>query len=66
MGVFALVRNEHQHPHLILQFAINKQGILRGNYTDDVSGQPRKYQTKAGPSTRQLSHPSSLSSVCSL
>src|SRR5579863_1247063 len=39
LGVFALVRNEHQHPQLILQFAINKQGILRGNYTDEVSGQ---------------------------
>ena len=39
LGVFALVRNEHQHPQLILQFAIDKQGILRGNYTDEVSGQ---------------------------
>jgi len=39
LGVFALVRNEHQHPQLILEFAINKQGILRGNYTDEVSGQ---------------------------
>lgn len=39
LGVFALVRNEHQHPQLILQFAINKQGILRGNYTDEVSNQ---------------------------
>src|SRR5207342_3378925 len=39
VGVFAMVRNENQHPQLILQFAINKQGILRGNYTDEVSGQ---------------------------
>ncbi len=39
LGVFALVRNEHQHPQLILQFAINKQGILRGNDTDEVSNQ---------------------------
>ena len=38
LGVFALVRNENQHPQVILQFAINKQGILRGNYTDDVAG----------------------------
>jgi hypothetical protein len=38
LGVFAMVRNEQQQPHLILQFAINRQGILRGNYTDDVSG----------------------------
>jgi hypothetical protein len=37
LGVFALVRNEQQHPHLLLQFAINKQGVLRGNYTDEVT-----------------------------
>ncbi len=39
VGVFALVRDEHHQPQLILQLAINKQGILRGNYTDEVSGQ---------------------------
>jgi len=37
LGVFALVRNEDQHPQLTLQFAVNKQGILRGNYTDTVT-----------------------------
>jgi hypothetical protein len=37
LGVFALVRNEHQHPQLIMQLAVNKQGILRGNYTDEVT-----------------------------
>jgi len=39
LGVFALVHNERQHPHLVVQFALNKGGILRGNYTDEVSGQ---------------------------
>jgi len=37
LGVFAMVRNEQQHPHLIMQLAINRQGMLRGNYTDEVS-----------------------------
>ncbi len=37
VGVFAMVRNEHQHPQLVVQLAINKQGILRGNYTDEVT-----------------------------
>lgn len=37
LGVFALVRDETQHPHLIMQLAINQQGILRGNYTDEVT-----------------------------
>ncbi|MBI2826417.1 MAG: hypothetical protein HYX69_17205 [Planctomycetia bacterium] len=37
VGVFAMVRNEQQHPQLIVQLAINKEGILRGNYTDEVT-----------------------------
>ncbi len=37
LGVFAMVRNEQQHPQLILQLAINKKGILRGNYTDEIT-----------------------------
>ena len=37
LGVFAMVRNEHQHPQLIAQLAINEQGILRGNFTDEVT-----------------------------
>jgi hypothetical protein len=32
-----MVRNENQHPQLIVQLAINQQGILRGNYTDEVT-----------------------------
>ena len=36
-GVFAVVRNEEQHAQLTVQLAINKQGILQGNYTDQVS-----------------------------
>ncbi|MEX0679485.1 MAG: hypothetical protein WD063_20590 [Pirellulales bacterium] len=37
LGVFAMVRNEHQHPQLIMQLAIDRQGILRGNYTDEIT-----------------------------
>ena len=37
LGIFAMVRNEQQHPQLILQLAVNKQGILRGNYTDELT-----------------------------
>lgn len=36
LGVFALVRDEDQHAQLTLQLAVNKQGILRGNYNDVV------------------------------
>jgi hypothetical protein len=37
LGVFAMVRNENQHPQLIVQLAVDAQGILRGNYTDEIS-----------------------------
>lgn len=37
LGVFALVRDENQHPQLIMQLAVNQQGIMRGNYTDEVT-----------------------------
>ena len=37
LGVFAMVRNEQEHPHLIMQLAVNRQGMLRGNYTDEVT-----------------------------
>jgi hypothetical protein len=37
VGVFAMVRNENQHPQLIVQLAINEKGVLRGNYTDEIT-----------------------------
>jgi hypothetical protein len=37
LGVFAMVRDESQKPQFIVQLAINKQGVLRGNYTDENS-----------------------------
>ena len=37
LGVYAMVRDEQQHPQMIFEFAINKQGMLRGNFTDEVT-----------------------------
>jgi hypothetical protein len=37
LGVFALVRDQQEQPHLILQMAVNQQGTLRGNYTDEAT-----------------------------
>jgi hypothetical protein len=34
LGVFALVRGEEQTSDKIFQLAVNKQGVLRGNYYD--------------------------------
>ena len=53
LGVFAMVRNEQQHPQLILQLAINKQGILRGNYTDELSEHTQHVQGAVDPKTQR-------------
>ena len=53
LGVFAMVRNEQQHPQLILQLAINKQGILRGNYTDEVTEHTQPIQGAVDPKTQR-------------
>jgi hypothetical protein len=37
LGIFAMVRNESQQPQIVVQLAINRQGILRGNYTDELT-----------------------------
>ncbi len=51
LGIFALVRDETQNPHLILQLAVNKQGILRGNYTDEVTDHTLAIQGAVDPQT---------------
>ena len=38
LGVFALVQKEQSDPHYVMYLAINKSGIIGGNYTDLVSG----------------------------
>jgi hypothetical protein len=54
LGVFALVRNEQQHPQLILQMAVNQQGILRGNYTDETMDHTLPIQGGVDPKTQRV------------
>ena len=53
LGVYAMVRNEQQHAQTILQLAINKQGILRGNYTDELTEQTQPVQGAVDPKTQR-------------
>jgi hypothetical protein len=39
LGVFSLVQSGQDLPTVTIQLAVNKQGILRGNYTDTVADQ---------------------------
>jgi hypothetical protein len=36
LGVFALTKSGEQNSNMVLQIAVNKQGILRGNYQDSA------------------------------
>jgi hypothetical protein len=53
LGVFALVRNEHQHPQLIMQMAVNQNGTLRGNYTDEVTDSTLPIRGAVDPHTQR-------------
>jgi hypothetical protein len=37
LGVFGLIRGEEQEPQAVLQLAVNRDGILRGNYHDALT-----------------------------
>jgi hypothetical protein len=37
LGVFALTKPDHSKSQVTVQLAVNKQGVLRGNYTDTVT-----------------------------
>jgi len=38
LGVFALVQKEQSDPHYVMNLAVNKAGVIAGNYTDVLSG----------------------------
>ena len=39
LGVFALAKPDHEKSNLVMQLAVNKQGVIRGNYTDTLTNQ---------------------------
>ena len=47
------MRNEQQHPQLIMQLAVNQQGILRGNYTDEVTDSTLPVHGAVDPKTQR-------------
>ncbi len=53
LGVFAMVRDEQQHPQFTLQLAINKQGILRGNFYDEHSQSTTPIHGAVDPQTQR-------------
>jgi hypothetical protein len=54
IGVFAMVKNDQQHPQLILQLAVNPNGVVRGNYTDEVSDRSYPIHGGVDPKTQRV------------
>ncbi len=54
LGVFALTRDESQHATGTLQLAVNKQGIIRGNYTDSLASQPLTVKGSVDKKTQRV------------
>jgi hypothetical protein len=53
LGVYAMVRNEQQHPQLIVQLAVNQNGTIRGNYTDQLTDHTQPIQGAVDKATER-------------
>jgi hypothetical protein len=53
LGVFALTKSEEPSGNLTLQLAVDKQGILRGNYTDSSTGTTQLVQGSVDKQTQR-------------
>lgn len=55
LGVFAFCKPDQQSSDISIQLAINKQGIIRGNYTDSATNQNQVVQGSLNKETQQVS-----------
>ena len=54
LGVFALARNESTSSTVTLQLAVDRQGVIRGNSTDDLSGQTQVIRGSVDKETQRV------------
>ncbi|MGE0607736.1 MAG: protocadherin [Pirellulales bacterium] len=54
LGVFALSRVGHQHSKVAIQLAVDKQGVLRGNYTDTLTDNPMPVHGQVDKETQRV------------
>jgi len=54
LGVFALAKTDAQTSNMILQLAINKQGVLRGNYQDTADNNTQPVHGSADLKTQRV------------
>ncbi|MEX2093541.1 MAG: protocadherin, partial [Pirellulales bacterium] len=54
LGVFLLTKNGEKNSHDVFQLAINKQGVLRGNFTDSADNVTEPIQGSANLQTQRV------------
>jgi hypothetical protein len=54
LGVFALSKKDQQKSEVTVQLAVNKQGVIRGNYTDTATGQNQVVQGSVDKKTQRV------------
>jgi len=54
LGVFALTQSGQSKSNVTLQLAINKEGIIRGNYTDTATGKTQIIQGSVDKKTQRV------------
>ncbi len=53
LGVFAMTHEDQSKANLILQLAVNKQGVIRGNYTATVTNDSKVVQGSVDKKTQR-------------
>ena len=53
LGVFALSEGDQTSAHMILELAVNKQGIIRGNYTNTATNDTQQVEGSVDKSTQR-------------
>lgn len=53
LGVFALTKTDEPSNNLTLQLAVDKQGVIRGNYTDSTTGTTQTVQGSVDKQTQK-------------
>jgi hypothetical protein len=54
LGVFALTKSNQSKSDVSIQLAVNKQGVIRGNYTDTVTGQTQVVHGSVDKQTQRV------------
>ena len=54
LGVFALSKEDHQSADVTLQLAVNRDGVIRGNYDDTVTGKSEVIQGSVDKNTQRV------------